>query len=397
MKKVLIGIIISLLILLTVLSYQNNQIRYNSKIFLNKTFSINSEIKYNKLFKVNDLSISTSDYYYSYLDKLEKQIYTNIIYSIKDLENEVIVSNISKDLSHDEINKKIEKVMNYIFLDHPEIYYVSSKYSIFIVKNNLLNGVVINLNYEFSKSEILENNKKINNEIDRITLNVKNKNQYEIELELHDYVAKNIDYLIYEKSNLIEEKYHSIYGPLIEKKGVCDGLSKTLQILFNKMGIASILVTGKSDEVGHGWLMVNIDNSWYNLDITGNKYIDDEYNNVEFVSHAYFNVTTESLKNTHEFNNEDLLPISNSNINNYYVKEDLTINTNENFSKKIKEIFDKQKDNLYIEFSSNYKGDIISKIIEELYNTNYLNNQIKKNNNKIKYYKQGNVYTIKNN
>ena len=398
MKKVLTIIIIILMVILIILTFQSNTIKYNTKMFLHNIFAIDNEIKYSNMIKVNNLSISTSDYYYSKLDEFEKQIYTSIIFAIKDYEEEVIITGFNNNLIQEELNKKIEYVMNNIFLDHPEIYYVSPEYTMYTSVENLFNGIIIKLNYIYdSKEKMLKEHEKINNEIDNILLNIKGGNEYELELAIHDYVAKNINYTIIKDEKLISKNSHNIYNPLIKKEGVCDGLSKTLQILLDKVGIESILVIGKTDNVAHGWLMVNIDNNWYNLDVTGNKYIADEKNNVEFVSHTYFNVTTESIKETHKFDNENLLPIANSITNNYYEKEGYTLNINENFSRNIKNIYERQNDKLYIEFFSNYDKNIISKVLEELRKTSYINKQILKNNEKIKYYKQGKVYTIKNN
>ena len=396
MKKILIGVIIIMTIILIVLSYQNNEIKYGIKILTHNIFSISEPLEYNSLYKVNDLTISNCDYYYLTLDDFEKNIYTNIINSIKEYKTEVVIPEIKDKLKAEDINKKIQKVMNYIFLDHPEIYYVKPQYQIYISTNTLVDGIFLEIQYLYSKEEMLQKHKKINDKINSILSNISSNDLFQTEVQLHDYIAKNVDYLIYQDETNIHKKYHSIEGALLEEKAVCDGLSKTLQILLDNVGIESIFVTGLLDEVNHGWLMVKLENEWYNLDVTANKYINNENNVVQFVSHAYFNITTEELEKTHIIDKKEILPVANSMNNNYYKKKDLVLDINEPFSNKVVEIFTKQKNNEYVEFYTTYSKNVLSNIVKELYKTNY--NDIKKLGNEIKlnYYLEGNTYIIKN-
>lgn len=396
MKKILIGIICILVIALLILSYQSNEIRFGFKILTNKLFTVSEPQEYNSVYKVNDLSISTCDYYFCTLNEFQKILYTDIIHSIKNYENEVVISEYDK-INYNEISENVKYVMNTIFLDHPEIYYVKPEYSIYVSNTSLINGIVIKLNYNLeNRDDMLRANKEINNKIDNILKEIDTNKKFDTELQLHDYVAKNFKYHSYVDEKNIEQKYHTITGPLLSDEGVCDGLSKTLQVLLNKVGIESIFVTGLLDNVSHGWLMVKLDNKWYNLDVTSNKYIINEIGESEFVSHTYFNVTTNELKKTHKFDNEDILPLANSLDKNYYVLNKFSLNKEDNMELKLKEIINKQKNNKYIEFVTDYSENISNKLLMSLYNINFNNYKSKGNSVKLNYYKEGNTYTFKN-
>lgn len=88
------------------------------------------------------------------------------------------------------------------------------------------------------------------------------------EFAIHDFLAKSIRYTDERKDS------HSIVGPLLYGKGVCDGISKTAKVLFSECGIECHLVngTGINSQNGkpepHAWNIVRINGNYYHLDIT---------------------------------------------------------------------------------------------------------------------------------
>lgn len=64
---------------------------------------------------------------------------------------------------------------------------------------------------------------------------------------------------------------HLAYGPLVEKRGICDGLAWAFKRLMDEAGIDCIYVTGflKDDlKVGHAWDLVKLDGQYYHVDPT---------------------------------------------------------------------------------------------------------------------------------
>ncbi len=117
-----------------------------------------------------------------------------------------------------------------------------------------------------------------------------NMSEYEISKILHDAVADHITYVNTEYS-------HNVYGALIEGKAVCEGYAELYQYLLYIMGIQSHIVTGTDlNNQSHAWNLVRIDGEYYQTDITW----DDQG---ERIYYAYFNTTTEYIKEDHIIDN----------------------------------------------------------------------------------------------
>ena len=60
------------------------------------------------------------------------------------------------------------------------------------------------------------------------------------------------------------------YGCLVEGKAKCDGISCAMKWALEEAGISSIIITGVPSDggVGHAWNVVQLDGSWYDVDVT---------------------------------------------------------------------------------------------------------------------------------
>ena len=120
------------------------------------------------------------------------------------------------------------------------------------------------------------------------------KSDYEKELLIHDELCKNV---VYADEG---EHSHSMIGPLLYGKGVCDGISKTAHELFHLAGVRSHVVGGtardsKTRTTGpHAWNLVLIDGKWYNLDITFDNTI-----SLDEIRYDYFNLSSDAIKTDH--------------------------------------------------------------------------------------------------
>lgn len=96
---------------------------------------------------------------------------------------------------------------------------------------------------------------------------------YQIALGLHDEIINNINYARDNTGAAIDATWaHSILGVLDYKQAVCDGYSRTFQLLLSACNINSAMVTGVAvqggSSEGHAWNMAEIDGSWYWFDLT---------------------------------------------------------------------------------------------------------------------------------
>ena len=120
---------------------------------------------------------------------------------------------------------------------------------------------------------------------------------YEKELFFHDYICETVSY-----AEADESLGYSAYDALVTGEAVCEGYSRALQLLLDSEGIPNLLVTGVGVEEdgtreGHMWNLVSLDGEYYHVDLTWDDLDED---GGQHVSHAYFNVTDETIRANHE-------------------------------------------------------------------------------------------------
>ncbi|MCR5418115.1 MAG: leucine-rich repeat protein [Lachnospiraceae bacterium] len=88
-------------------------------------------------------------------------------------------------------------------------------------------------------------------------------------LAVYDYITDNVsyDFLNYYSSNP-NEKIYTAYGALHDKTCVCQGYALLVYRLMREAGIRARLIPGKSHGDNHGWNIVKVAGSYYNVDST---------------------------------------------------------------------------------------------------------------------------------
>ncbi len=179
--------------------------------------------------------------------------------------------------------------------DNPECFWAPSGYAMIQSGSKrfitfVYNGADDSTSYDYpiSKAERDVMEKELNKKVDELINAVSGMDSFETEVYLHDYLCKNVAYTD-NKDPLV----YTSYGALVDGKAVCEGYSRAMQLLCDKLKIPCGLVYGWSQNTGHMWNIINPGDGWYHLDITWD---DDESNNI--VSHRYFNVTKESITHT---------------------------------------------------------------------------------------------------
>lgn len=114
---------------------------------------------------------------------------------------------------------------------------------------------------------------------------------FDKELALYDYVVTHAEYDSVNNNNgTTPSDSHEAYGILIKGIGVCDGYSKAMALLLNKVGIECSIVASR--EMDHAWNIVKIDGRWYHIDATFGDSIGIE---------SYFNLTDDQLAFDHKW------------------------------------------------------------------------------------------------
>lgn len=153
---------------------------------------------------------------------------------------------------------------------------------------------------------------------------------YEKELAIHDYLVLNskYDYDNYENDTIPDQSYEP-YGLLIDGIGVCKAYAESMQLLLNKAGIECEVVTGRSKGENHAWNIVKLDDEYYMLDATWDDPVPDKQGRI---SHNYFNVTSDQLLQDHTWDSNKW-PSANGTKYNYYVYNNLVVNSYSEFKK----------------------------------------------------------------
>lgn len=318
----------------------------------------NSFEEYSNEFQINELGISMDSYYYNFLSDDQKRIYESIANGVKNFQSEFVVRDYvadDKDKFASEVSIAIEAFIN----DHPEVFYLESEYSSYILSSFDGNIGYIRLNYtEDSIESVNQKIELMSQKIDEYLEGLDGLNEYEKELEIHDRLSYSVEYSHLEE---LPREYHTAEGSLLEGVGVCDSFAKALQLIYSRAGIDSIIVLGSLDGNPHAWNMVKINNEWYHVDLTSSHSI---YEETGIVNHAYFNLDTESEKRFASLDSEELIPEAYQNTYNYYNYNELVINNDDDIYQRLSDICNKFEGENYIEFYlEGNVGDRITSIL----------------------------------
>lgn len=402
MKKKMISLFIILFSILAVVIITRNpkvanQIIISTEDIYDNISGKNEEITDVKGININELEIKNSSYYYEKLTDEQKKIYKAVAVAIKNLDSNAKI----KEYNFTDDNttmKDVKAAILNLFLDHPEVFYVSNDYTVSTIE--LLNSKRIEIDLKYLVKDKNDLNKKITeikNVIDPIINDAKNMDKFDAELYIHDKICEMCTYYKYSNIEAVPEECHTIYGCLVNKQAVCDGLSKSLQIMLDKVEIDNILVTGNLQNQAHAWIMVKLDDNWYHMDITSNKSVRNESGKEEII-HSYFNITSERIKKTNSIDIEEQLPEASATEYNYYLKTDKYISLTDNFSYKLKNILKNNQNSRLAEFAADPRlSTVPEKMSYVLQDSNY-SEYVNKALNRFNYYNVLNSYIIlKNN
>lgn len=107
---------------------------------------------------------------------------------------------------------------------------------------------------------------------------------------IHDYIINQTKYDKDRSDNKVKQ-YHSdtAYGALIEHYAICGGYADSMKLFLDKLNIDNYKISSEN----HIWNLVNLNGSWYHLDLTW----DDPVTNTgeDVLEYDYFLITTDEL------------------------------------------------------------------------------------------------------
>lgn len=137
--------------------------------------------------------------------------------------------------------------------------------------------------------------------------------EFEAERFVHDYLVNNCDYDTENYQKYIDGKIkdvpwisHMAEGVFINKLAVCDGYASAFKMFMDMLGVDCKLIDGLGNGGSHAWNEVEIDGSWYMVDVTWDDPIGTSNNSFNY---SYFNITDEQLRKDHsDYEDEDYVP-----------------------------------------------------------------------------------------
>lgn len=256
----------------------------------------------------NFTPISGFAYGYDNLSSQHKAVYNEIMLAFENYETPI---NINHQVTVDDFKNLFELVKNNALRYH----YIPNQFSYSYDRNtNLVTQLLIEYTHSKSQSQtmITELDNKIEQIISGITPQM---NQFDRLKYLHDSIIKICTY------DLNAPNAHTAYGALVDGAAVCEGYSKAMTLLCNRIGIESILVTGYGNGQDHMWNMIKYNGNWYHMDVTWDDPISTFGGN--YIQYDYFNITTAQVKLDHtriDTNAFYTIPNATATEGNYFIK-----------------------------------------------------------------------------
>lgn len=161
-------------------------------------------------------------------------------------------------------DQDIQDIVSVIQSNHPELYFISSRYQLGTVSSSA--GVSKKIRFEVYEdfatgTSRTEASNRIMEKISWYVSNVDlNGSAYDIEKKIHDLLCNNVTYDLNAPYN------QSCASVFLNENGesVCAGYSEAFCLLCNMCGIPTVSITSSS----HEWNYVYLGNFWYGVDVT---------------------------------------------------------------------------------------------------------------------------------
>lgn len=285
-----------------------------------------------------------SRYFYTRLPEGQKLIYDNILQSLYNYQKDI------KIISPFAINTVL-KINDCVLFDNPELFYVNSDEIPYSYNSG---HAVINFNFLYNMAEINNITRNIQGKTQILMQKLydKNYNDFDKEKEIHDFLARNVEY---DNTQDTDPVFHNIVGALLNGTAVCSGYSKAFKYLCDLANMSAVYVSGEAiNPAGilesHAWNIIKINNDCYHVDVTWNSC---QSITKDTVCYNYFNISDAYMKTDHIWDMQnyprcnltsDIIPYitSGSDFKNYIITQ--VKNKNRNFSMRVNKKFNDDKE-----------------------------------------------------
>lgn len=227
----------------------------------------------------------------------------------------------------------INKITLYVCLDNPFLTLTDNFYTIetSAQKNSFLEQIQSDtLPFVFNDERYYEKMTAAYQKATEIVSNMpKYTNEYDKIKYLHDYIIMHVRYT----DESTDKDADTAYGALINGKARCEGYTNAFSILLNLVGIENtkVFYFGEDNDqsTGHIWNLVKINGSYYHVDTTNDSFNSSQDIPSNYVSYAYFLISTNDIKKTSKINEmiSGIIPACDSENDNFFLKNGLYFNS----------------------------------------------------------------------
>ncbi len=262
-----------------------------------ETIIIDDDLSNSVPVEITEADVNTNGikpYYYDCITAEQQRIYRLMLTAAEKMSNETISLGAAKNAS--ERISDISIAYRALSCDYPQLFWLPYIY-------RMSSGgaeFTFEGNYPVTSDEKTVMQSQINNVLEKIVAATSHlDSRFEKQLYIHDYLCNNVEYAD------DGDMSYTAYGALVNGKAVCEGYSRAMQLICDRVGIPCTVIYGVSRNSDHMWNVIDPGDGWYHLDVTWD---DDDKNGI--AKHRYFNLTDEQIKSDHTIS-----PVINSNTN----------------------------------------------------------------------------------
>lgn len=235
-----------------------------------------------------------SRYYRHKLTAQQKAIYDDLVVGMENRIYEVRTNCVS--------SQDISKIAHAVNFDNPQLYYVDFT-RITVIQSKGMSKVLVSYLFDEALQRRIE--QKLELVTSKVLKSVVGKTMKAASLILHDWLVYNCKY---EECNDVPNASHSIVGPLIYSRCVCEGYAKAYKYLADLIKMRSIVVVGKGihpdgTSGGHAWNIVMLNKQCFHVDVTFDLLFAGKY-----CSRAYYLLSTKEILYDHSIDSTFEMP-----------------------------------------------------------------------------------------
>lgn len=183
----------------------------------------------------------------------------------------------------------LSDIMNAVYNDHPELFWVDTAYSYGFIKSGSV--VTVTLTYNDTIQNIEKAQYDFDKKVEAIVSAASAKStDIEREKYVHDYLMQNVEYDVNAAMN------QSAYSALVTGSSVCAGYSRAFQHILMRLDIPCYYVTGTAAGGDHAWNLVALGSDFYNVDASWDDAAGTVYGSLNY---GYFNVPDAQFHTDH--------------------------------------------------------------------------------------------------